>query len=94
MSDPSAEADVKKPEPPGAKWRDILRWFCDVFSPAIKTGIGPVLASGSFIAVGVRDFVKSSHLIPGWRLCWQQRYPAFASLEQAVQIKPCCFMTT
>ena len=58
----------EKPEPPGASWRDVIRWAWDVFGPAIKTAIGPAILSGGLVAVAGMEFVKSSHSVPGWAI--------------------------
>jgi hypothetical protein len=49
-----------------SSWRDVARWFWDVFGPFIKSGIGPALGSGGVVIVAGRKFVTTSHEVPGW----------------------------
>jgi hypothetical protein len=57
---------TEKPESKGAAWQDVIRWFWDVFGPSIKAAIGPAVFSGVVVAVAGWEFVKSSHVVPGW----------------------------
>lgn len=57
-----------KPEPAGVSWRDVAGWFWEIFGSTIKTLLGPLAASGGFYIIAGKEFVWSSHLVPGWVL--------------------------
>jgi len=55
-------------EAPGRSWRDVLRWFWDTFGSYITTAALALLPSGTAVAIYGRDFVTSSHSVPGWAI--------------------------
>jgi hypothetical protein len=60
------ESFVTKTEPRGTPGRDVARWFWDLFGPTVKAAIVPAGASLAVIAITGWEFVKTSHLVPGW----------------------------
>lgn len=59
---------AKEPEPAGSSWRDVARWFWELLGPAIKTLLGPLVGSGGVYVIAGKEFVWSSHPVPGWVL--------------------------
>jgi len=58
----------KEHEPAGASWRDVARWFWELLGPAIKSLVGPLVGSAGVYVIAGKDFVWSSHSVPGWAL--------------------------
>lgn len=76
----------KRSEPAGTSWRDVARWFWELLGPAIKALLGPVVGSGSVYVIAGKEFVWSSHPVPGWVLVGSAGVAGLCVVSVAVHV--------